>query len=255
MTDTPSPAPDHVSCRDHYQGLLARHYIWAFGGAEALRQAAETAVEGWFPAPRRGGHALDLGCGPGFHTLALARRGFRVAALDTSRELLADLAARTGELPVRALEADLRALPALRLPPAEAILCLGDTLAHLASPGEVRACIADAAQALEPGGRLVLGFRDQSRELPAGQRCFLLRSAPDRLFTACIEYAPDAVFVTDMVHARGPEGWSLAQSRYRKTRLTRDQVAAICVKAGLEPESEENARGMITLVLRRPAAR
>jgi 2-polyprenyl-3-methyl-5-hydroxy-6-metoxy-1,4-benzoquinol methylase len=36
----------------------------------------------------RGGRLLDLGCGPGRHTLPLARSGYTVTAVDTSAGLL-----------------------------------------------------------------------------------------------------------------------------------------------------------------------
>ena len=35
------------------------------------------------------GLAVDLGCGPGFHAIALAEAGFETLAIDSSKELLA----------------------------------------------------------------------------------------------------------------------------------------------------------------------
>ena len=55
--------------------------------------------------PRR---VLDLGCGPGRHALPLAKAGYSVTAVDTSRLLLDQLAESAGELPVEIVEADMR---------------------------------------------------------------------------------------------------------------------------------------------------
>jgi len=51
---------------------------------------------------------LDLGCGPGRHTLPLAQAGHPVTAVDTSRLLLNQLQESVGELPVEIVEADMR---------------------------------------------------------------------------------------------------------------------------------------------------
>jgi SAM-dependent methyltransferase len=51
---------------------------------------------------------LDLGCGPGRHALPLARAGYAVTAVDTSRLLLDQLKEHIGDLPIEPVEADMR---------------------------------------------------------------------------------------------------------------------------------------------------
>src|SRR5690349_9348902 len=74
----------------HYEALLAEHYTWMSGGLEAnvARNAAFFAQHGI--ARRGGGVAVDLGAGPGYQTVPLARAGFRVYAVDLSERLLAE---------------------------------------------------------------------------------------------------------------------------------------------------------------------
>jgi tellurite methyltransferase len=55
------------------------------------------------------GEALDVACGIGRHTLWLARRGWRVTAVDASAVALATLAAEAAGLPVDIVQADLEA--------------------------------------------------------------------------------------------------------------------------------------------------
>ena len=58
-----------------------------------------------FAPPR--GRALDVACGRGRHAIALARRGYRVDAVDISPVGLASARERAGILPIRWIEADL----------------------------------------------------------------------------------------------------------------------------------------------------
>jgi SAM-dependent methyltransferase len=55
------------------------------------------------------GRALDLACGPGRHALFLARRGWRVTAVDSSAVGLAAFRARAEGLDIEIHQADLQA--------------------------------------------------------------------------------------------------------------------------------------------------
>ncbi|MER6381311.1 class I SAM-dependent methyltransferase [Streptomyces sp. NPDC001250] len=94
----------------HYARLLAEHYTWMPGGdiaAVAEDQTRLLSELGVRPGAA-GTLAVDLGCGPGPQSLALASLGFSpVLAVDTSEPLLAELAAHTGHSSViRPLHAD-----------------------------------------------------------------------------------------------------------------------------------------------------
>ena len=55
-----------------------------------------------------GMRVLDAGCGPGRHSLELARRGIAVVGVDMSPDFVALARAEAGDLPVEFLEADVR---------------------------------------------------------------------------------------------------------------------------------------------------
>ncbi|KAI8923672.1 hypothetical protein BC831DRAFT_470131 [Entophlyctis helioformis] len=84
----------------------------------------------------------------------------------------------------RALSSD----PRLATSVANVIVCMGDTLTHLASLGEVRALLADSYAALRPGGRLVLQFRDLTRPLHGVDRFIPVRSDERTVFTCFLEW-------------------------------------------------------------------
>ncbi|GAB2930797.1 class I SAM-dependent methyltransferase [Streptomyces mayteni] len=253
----PSPA-------DHYDRLLAEHYTWMLGGDPAglaATQRAFLADLGVAPGPA-GTVAVDLGCGPGHSSLALAALGFDpVFAVDLSAPLLAELAAQAAEEPaVRTVRSDLRgALPALVRPGSAAIVvCLGDTLTHLPTRGDVAALLGEIAHALAPGGRAVLSYRDLTVPLTGTDRFLPVRATEDRIMTCFLEYPDDfddyTVVVHDLVHRRGPDGaWTLHTGSYRKLRLAHGWVLDQCRTAGLRVvhDAPVPAGGMRTVVLER----
>lgn len=104
---------------------------------------------------RPGNLAIDLGCGPGPHALALADLGFQtVVGVDANQQLLDELAAHASTRPtIRTVNADLAApLPHLESQPADVVVCMRDTLLHLPDRetvtnlvSECRICSARAA--------------------------------------------------------------------------------------------------------------
>jgi SAM-dependent methyltransferase len=195
------------------------------------------------------GVAVDLGCGSGFQTIPLAEAGFEVVAIDLCEPLLAELRDHSGSRLICTVQDDLLSFANHLNGEAALIVCMGDTLTHLASIETVAALIREAAARLSNGGRLVLGFRDlATHELKGAQRFIPVRSEPDRIFTCFLDYRADHVEVNDLVHTRDGEHWRLATSAYRKLRLTSALVGAIITDAGLTLEHASTEQGAVRLV-------
>jgi SAM-dependent methyltransferase len=236
---------------EHYERLLADHYTRMFGdfAAKVAEQRALLARLG--AAPAGSGRAADLGCGSGFQAIALAELGFRVRAVDLSAKLLAELDGRKGDLPIETVRGDIRDAADLMPPETEIVVCMGDTLTHLGSKGDVERMLGGCARRLSPGGRLVLTFRDLTVELEGLDRFLPLQSSGDLIMTCFLEYEPEAVKVHDLVHTRAEGGgWILSKSFYRKLRLSPDWVAERLAGAGLAVTHREAARGLVTMVAR-----
>jgi 2-polyprenyl-3-methyl-5-hydroxy-6-metoxy-1,4-benzoquinol methylase len=121
-----------ATVREHYDALLAEHYSRMFGDFETKVAEQRALLERLgVGAPAPGTLAVDLGCGSGFQSVALARLGYRVLAIDFSRRLLDELTDRTRGLPVEALAGDIRDVARLVSSSIEVAVCMGDTLAHL----------------------------------------------------------------------------------------------------------------------------
>lgn len=294
-SDPVDHADDAVSpAVDHYDRFLAEHYTWMLGGdLDALAAVQHAALSEWGVTPgsaigpAAGSLAVDLGCGPGHASLALAGLGFdSVLAVDLSRPLLDELAAHADRVPaVRAVRADVRtALRDLVRPgSAGAVVCLGDTLTHLPTRGDVAALFADVAAALAPEGTAVFAYRDLTVPLTGTDRFLPVRATEDRIMTCFLEYPDDyndyTVVVHDLIHTRdtgpdtGPDtdldtdldarsgsgpgssprsNWTLTARSYRKLRLSHAWVLDQLRTAGLRVRHEESGPGgMRTVVLER----
>ena len=88
---------------------------------------------------------------------ALARRGHHVVGADASPAMLEQAAGRTDAELVCSTWADLPE----RVPgPFDAVLCVGNSLPHLATSDDRRTALAAFATVLAPSGRLVVDSHD-----------------------------------------------------------------------------------------------
>src|ERR1700689_3754787 len=131
-----------ASASDHYDSHLGRIYSWMVGDVEAARARSAAELEAVGLPVKPHGTALDLGAGIGLHALPLARLGFSVTAIDSCQQLLDELRARSGSLPIATVTADIVEFPELVKRPADAILCMGDTLTHLPDVSSVELLFA-----------------------------------------------------------------------------------------------------------------
>jgi SAM-dependent methyltransferase len=233
-----------TSVVDHYETHLAPIYSWMAGGVDHALSLGTADVSALVESP---GYAVDLGAGFGMHSIPLARAGFRVLAIDTSAYLLDELRRHGAGLPLTPMQADLKDFARHVSSPADLILCMGDTLAHLQSMEEVGQLFRDVASSLRSGGGFIATFRDY-RSLPQGDRRFIpVRSDDRRIHTCFLEQIPERVVVHDIIHELGIDGWSMKVSSYEKLRLVPDVVIRAAEAAGLHCRSLTGPRGMLMI--------
>ncbi|MFI6443623.1 class I SAM-dependent methyltransferase [Kitasatospora sp. NPDC050543] len=131
-----------------------------------------------------GAAALDLGCGSGWDTVALARAGYRATGVDISPEAiqLAKARAEAEGLEITLLTGDVRRL---ELPDEEFDLLVDRGCFHHLGPEDRDRYVAEATRLLRPGGLLYLrGSRQESFPFKAVDEPAIARHFPAGEFTA-----------------------------------------------------------------------
>ncbi|MHC4177482.1 MAG: class I SAM-dependent methyltransferase [Planctomycetota bacterium] len=138
----------------------------------------------------RPGLVVDFGSGTGRALVGLARRGFRGLAVDLSPAMLRIVAekARTENLPIHLLQANLVQLDCIRSRSADYGICLFSTLGMIRRRENRHRLLAHARRILKPGGLFVLHVHNLWYNLfdPAGRR-WLLRHLPTALLDRRLE--------------------------------------------------------------------
>lgn len=241
------------SARDHYRDHLGPIYSWMLGDRAAVQEAARAELGELGIAPAAGGLAIDLGTGPGVHAVPLADLGHSVVAIDGDEGLLTELAKVAGSRPIRTVVSDLVRFRDHCPDPAGLIVCMGDTLTHLASLEAVEDLLREVALSLEPGGTFVATFRDYTGTPPAGAARFIpVKSDETRILTCLLEYGDTTVTVSDLLYTKEPSGWRLSVSSYPKLRLDPSWAAGRLARLGLDTQTMPGRRGMVALIARKP---
>ncbi len=128
--------------------------------------------------------AVDMGCGTGTQTTALARLGVRTLGVDVSSDMLAFARQHVEE------EKDLAHRPRFVLgdflspqltaeAPVDAIFCMGNTMPHVADFDTLHEVLALWRRCLRDGGVVVLQMLNYARIRTTGNRVIAARRAGD----------------------------------------------------------------------------
>jgi SAM-dependent methyltransferase len=145
---------------EFFEGLSVQLWLEAVPAEHTEREAARLSAALALPA---GAEILDVPCGGGRLSLALAARGYRVTGVDSSREFLAHAAAAPDSHAVAWEHRDMRDLP---WPEAfDAAFCFWGSFGYFDDAGN--AAFARAVwQTLLPGGRFLVDTRVAETVLP-----------------------------------------------------------------------------------------
>jgi len=102
------------------------------------------------------GWILDIGCGPGRHSIELARRGFNVLGIDPSGVMIASARERATGDSIKPEFLQMRGEDFQRVNEFEAAICLFTTLGQVNDHEDNHKLLHNAAQALRPAGYFIV---------------------------------------------------------------------------------------------------
>ena len=237
--------------KTHYDSLLGTYYSWMLGGFELKLTDNRKFFNEHGIQPTLSGVAMDLGAGCGFQSIPLAETGFKVIAIDTSHDLLAELRQNAGQLPIDAVEDDLLNFGQHSPKETELVVCMGDTLTHLDSLENVQRLLETVYHVLGRNGRLILSFRDLSTEMKDLERFIPVRSEDNVIFTCFLEYEKKHVKVHDIVYEKTDNQWQMKKSFYRKLRIPPEWTHECLLRIGFEIQTFDIQSGMVTVIVRK----
>ena len=236
-----------MTTKEHYDNHLGPFYEWMTGDFDIRQKEQQDFFEGNGIMPLQNKMAIDLGSGHGLQSIALARLGFQVKSVDFNRLLLDHLRIRGDGLGIQVFHRDLLSGENFK-EPAELIVCMGDTIAHLASPEEIRTLLDRCCGCLLNHGKLVLSYRDYGTELRDANRFIPVKSDENKILTCFLEYVEDRVRVTDLLHERINGRWTQKASSYFKVRTTDQLMSQLLIETGFTIQKKEVINRMNYLV-------
>jgi SAM-dependent methyltransferase len=239
-----------MTVKEHYDNHLAAFYSWMAGDfnsscADALSFLKENQIY-----PNKNESAVDLGAGHGIFSIALAKLGYKVVAVDFNKQLLDELTESKGTLNIQIIESDIFEY-SKDMKNIELCLCMGDTLAHLDSIEMIKKFLKNIYSSLEESGNLILSFRDYSIPLEGNNRFIPVKSDENRILTCFLEYDDYFVTVNDLLYEQVNGKWIQKISSYKKTRINKNQILKFLGELGFLVIFETVNRGMIYLILER----
>jgi len=239
--------------RYHYEEFLGPHFDWMQGGFETASARAARLLTNLAVVAGTEARALDLGAGSGAYSLPLAEAGFAVTAVDLSPLLLETLTAHAEGLGVRAIEADVLDPSAYADgAPYDLVVCMGDSLTHLASEQQVWQLMRTIAGLGRTGTRLLLSYRDLSGPIgqAGGPTIIPVRIEADRMLFALLGDAGAWVTTTDLLLLRDGDGWQVGQHSYAKLRLPAQRCISLLGAAGFDVEYSGVSDGLHVVAAR-----
>lgn len=237
-----------MKTKEHYDNHLGNFYSWMIGDFNTRTSEQYVYFKSHSILPHENKCAIDLGCGNGIQSYALAKLGFNVIAIDFNQQLLSDLNERIDNLPITIHETDILNFEDRIENQVELICCMGDTISHFNSIDEIRKIISKIYLKLTVMGKVVLSFRDYSVALNNENRFIPVKSDDHQILTCFLEYSDDNVTVTDLLYANENGKWIQKVSSYQKVRISESKIKEILSAQGFKIESCEIINRLVYII-------
>lgn len=237
-----------MTVKEHYDKHLCNFYSWMSGDFEIKQKEFQHFLSENNLIPASSKIAIDLGAGHGIKSIALAKLGFIVKAIDFNTQLLNELKNNAEGLDIDIIHDDIRNVEKFRDLEPEVIICCGDTLTHLDNKNDIENFIKNSCIALMPEGKMILSFRDYSNELTGDSRFIPVKSDHTKILTCVLDYQQDIVRVTDLLHEMTENGWEQKVSSYNKVRISTQDIVQYLVSNGMTITFNQPLNRMQTII-------
>ena len=238
-----------MTVKEHYDNHLGYFYSWMLGDFDTRQIEQEEYFSRNCIFPKSNKLALDLGAGNGIQSISLSKLGFEVKAIDFNAQLTNELDLRCSQFNIEVIRGDITDPTLLSSYSPELVVCMGDTISHLESIDHLTFFFKNIQRVLDPGGLFIVSYRDFTKELNNEQRFIPVKSDQTRILTCFLEYFPDYLKVTDILHEFEDGVWVQKVSSYKKLRLSLDVLRCILTKSDLNLLKIEFIRGMNYMIL------
>lgn len=236
-----------MTVKEHYNNHLANFYSWMSGDFSIKSSEFKNILTKHSIVPFSNKIAIDLGSGHGIQSIAMAETGFEVIAVDFNQHLLDELKVNAQNHKIKTINDDIKNVNAFANKP-ELIVCCGDTLTHLNNIVEIKSFLLNIANTLCENGKMILSFRDYSKELKDTQRFIPVKSDDNKILTCILEYENEFVNVTDLLYQKTNNVWVQKVSFYKKVRVTSNEIIEQLEKIGLKIKLNEISNGLTTII-------
>lgn len=213
-----------MNVKEHYENHLGNFYSWMLGDFEEKQKEQEWYFTKNCIFPRSNKIALDLGAGNGIQSVSLAKLGFEVKSIDFNSQLIQELTSRKEDYNIEVIKGDFTDDGILTRYSPELVVCMGDTISHIESVEKLHEFIKSIYTISLPEALCVISYRDLSKELSGNQRFIPVKSDQNRILTCFLEFFPERVVVTDILHEFENGNWVQKISSYEKLRLSVDYI-------------------------------
>jgi len=223
-----------MTAKEHYDNHLGNFYSWMVGDFESKTKEFQNFLKDNSIFPTNSKNAIDLGAGHGIQSVALAKLGFNVFAIDFNKQLLNELKRNSKGLNIEIVNGDIKNVNQFSAKEIELVLCCGDTLSHLNDKNEIKKLITDISTILKSNEKILFSFRDYSTELIGDSRFLSVKSDDNRILTCILDYEKEKVRVTDLLHEKTETGWKQKVSSYFKVRILTNEIIELLESVGFK---------------------